>query len=212
MTKVQSFTFNPFNTNTYIVWDDTNECVIIDAACLDTNEFDRVEKFLKAQQLKPVKLLCTHCHFDHILGNQFFIDKYGLQPIAHQEDDYLVDASVQHALMFGMKIAAPPKTATYVQEKDQIKFGNSSLDVLHVPGHSPGSIAFYDSENDNIFSGDVLFKDNVGRTDLQGGDHELLLESIKTKMYKLHPETTVYPGHGSSTIIGYEKIHNPFTK
>lgn len=210
MINIQALTFNPFQENTYILSDESRECIIIDPGCCNPEEEKELEAFIANHKLTPVKLVNTHAHIDHVLGNRFVSGKWNLLPEMH-EKDLPVLASLQAVGMnFGIHIDTPPQPKTFLKERDQIRFGNSVLDVLFTPGHSPGSISLYSKSGNFVIAGDVLFLNSIGRTDLPGGNHETLLQSIRKKLFVLGDDVNVYPGHGPLTTIGYERRSNPF--
>lgn len=210
MVKISFFTFNPFQENTYILSDETKECVIIDPGCYDKQEQETITKFIEDNGLKPVKLLNTHCHIDHVFGNRFIFNKYGFKPEIHEKDLIVLNSLLQVGALYNLKVEESPAPAVFLDEKDIISFGNSKLSILFTPGHSPGSICFMDKEGKSIIAGDVLFQGSIGRTDLPGGDYDTLINSIKTKLFPLADDFKVYPGHGPATTIGQEKRTNPF--
>jgi hydroxyacylglutathione hydrolase len=212
MIKVTSFEFNPFSENTYILSDETNESIIIDAGCYTSNEEDELVNYISENNLKPVKLIDTHSHIDHVLGNKFIMNKYDIPlQMHHLELEGLKQAHI-YGTMWGINMQSSPDPTSFLDEGDVITFGNSSLNVLLTPGHSIASISFYSKENNFIISGDVLFNQSIGRTDLPGGDFQTLINSIRTKLFTLPDDTIVYSGHGEPTKIGFEKWHNPFLK
>lgn len=210
MLQVKSFTFNPFQENTYILYDDTLEAVIIDPGCYDRNEQEALSSFIETKGLKPAKLLNTHCHIDHVLGNAFVKRTYGIPLEHHQDEDPVLRAVSSYASNYGFPAYEPCEVDHFISEGDVVKFGRTAIQVLWVPGHAPGHVIFYDQESKTCIGGDTLFQGSIGRTDLPGGDHHTLLQAIKTKMFSLPDEVKVYPGHGPSTTIGEEKKHNPF--
>ncbi len=212
MIHVASFAFNPFQENTYVLYDETKECIIIDPGCYTSNEQKRLEAFIAKEELKPVRLINTHCHLDHICGNAFVSQKYGLHLEAHEGEQVVLDASIDHGKMYGFVFEPSPNIMHTIQEGDEIKFGNSTLQTLFTPGHSPASISFYSEQDNFVIAGDVLFFMSIGRTDLPGGNHDLLLQSIREKLFTLPDETIVYNGHGQKTQIAFEKLNNPFFK
>ena len=212
MIHVASFAFNPFQENTYVLYDETKECIIIDPGCYTSNEQKRLEAFIAKEELKPVRLINTHCHLDHICGNAFVSQKYGLDLEAHEGEQVVLDASIDHGKMYGFVFEPSPNIMHTIQEGDEIKFGNSTLKTLFTPGHSPASISFYSEQDNFVIAGDVLFFMSIGRTDLPGGNHDLLLQSIREKLFTLPDETIVYNGHGQKTQIAFEKLNNPFFK
>jgi len=210
--EIYRIVFNPIDVNTYILADKSGECTIIDCGCYDKNEFSELTDLIGEKNLNPVLLLNTHCHLDHIFGNQFMLEKYKLGTFCHKDDDNNRKRSVDHALMFGLYMETPPEPAGYLTDGQKIKFGQTELTAIHVPGHAAGSLAFY-SENDKVvFTGDALFAGSIGRTDLPGGNYETLINSITKKLFTLPSETVVYPGHGEETSIGVEIKTNPYFK
>jgi len=208
--KIEKFTFNPIGVNTYICWDNTGECVIIDPGCSNKKEEDILESFIRENNLKPLRLLYTHGHFDHTWGNHFVSLKWNLKGELNENDLFLVEQSKQHAMMFGLELPENPKIELFLEEGDIINAGDLSFSVIHIPGHSPGSLVFFEAENGVLFAGDVLFNGSVGRSDLPRGDHDELISGIKEKLFTLPDNTVVYPGHGPETTIGMEKKINPF--
>jgi len=211
--KLKSFTFNQFYENTFIVSDSTNDCIIIDPGCYSNDEKNILKKYIEDNNLNPVKLINTHCHIDHILGNKFVAKKWGLNLETHQNDIELLENSAEIARLYGfIDYEKSPSTTQFLNEGDIVEFGNSKLKILYTPGHAPGHISLYSKEEKFIISGDVLFKGSIGRTDLLGGDFNVLIESIKTKILCLNDDTVIYCGHGPATTVGYERVNNPFLK
>lgn len=209
--EIKIFQFNPIGVNTYVLYDETNECVIIDAGCFYHDEKEYLLNFILDNNLVVKHLLNTHLHFDHVLGNEFVKEQFSLDTEANKLDQFLLDGLPAQMRMFGFDpIENVPVVGRYLEEGDIVEFGNQQLKILQIPGHSPGSIVFYSSENNCVFVGDVLFRYSVGRTDLAGGDHRQLIEGIQQKLLVLPPDTVVYPGHGPATTIGDEKRSNPF--
>jgi len=210
---IHTFPLNPWQVNTYIISDETNECVIIDPGCFSPEEQQQLTDFISENNLKPVRLLHTHLHLDHVFGTRFVSETYGLKPEAHPDDEFLISITKDYALQFGVTLEEnPPALGNYLNEEDELTFGNSTLKVIHIPGHSPGGITFYNKEDKILIAGDVLFRNSIGRTDLPGGDYDTLISNIKNKLLVLPENTVVYPGHGPSTTIGDEKAENPFLK
>lgn len=209
MIQIKKFTFNPFQENTYVLFDETGECVIIDPGCYEKHEEDELTHFIAQNNLKPVRLLNTHCHIDHILGNQFVAKTYDLGLEIHQEDLVTLKSVVNYAHLYGFhNYKESPDPSRFIEEGELIAFGNSTLKVIFGPGHAPGHIAFF-SENDGfVINGDILFAGSFGRVDLPGGSMEVLRSTIMEKMFKLPEETIVYCGHGPETTIGKEKVSN----
>jgi hydroxyacylglutathione hydrolase len=208
--KIYKLVFSPIDVNTYILADDSGECAIIDCGCYDKKESDRLEKFIKDKNLNPVLLLNTHCHLDHVFGNRFILERYGLSTFSSEFDEIDRKNASQHAMLFGLSMDNPPEPAGFISDNQIVAFGTTELVALHVPGHTSGSLAFYSEKNDCVFTGDALFAGSIGRTDLPGGDYETLIESIKCKLFVLPPSTSVYPGHGNETTIEMEMQSNPF--
>ena len=208
---IKTFTFNPFQENTYLLYDESNEAVIIDAGCLFDSEKLQLKNFIVEQKLTVKHLINTHLHLDHQFGNKFIADTFGLKPQAHIEDEFLLDTVVAQARSFGFPINEEAQAlGSYISENQEINFGHAKLKAIHVPGHSPGSLAFYSEENGVLFVGDVLFKGSIGRTDLVKGDYATLIQSITKKLLPLPDSTIVYSGHGPTSTIGYEKVNNPY--
>jgi glyoxylase-like metal-dependent hydrolase (beta-lactamase superfamily II) len=210
MISLKSFVFNPFQVNSFVVFDDSLECVIIDASCYGENEFQTLFEFIAQNSLNPVAVLNTHGHVDHLTGSKRVCDKYSIGMVMHQNDQFLLENAVELGRVFGFNIETPPKPASYLQDGDTFQFGSSIIKSFHTPGHSPGSLVFYAEEAKFLISGDVLFAGSIGRTDLQGGDYHQLIESIKSRIMVLPSNTRVFPGHGNETTIGAEREHNPF--
>lgn len=210
MIQIKTLVFNPFQENTYLLSDETNECIIVDAGCYTAQEFDLLVNYLAKNNLKPVKLINTHCHVDHVLGISRLMEKYNIPFEAHKSEDKIIGEAVQHGKVFGFVLEQPPYPTNYLKEGDDVRVGNSTLKVLEVPGHSQGHIAFYSEEGKFVVVGDVLFRGSIGRTDLTGGDYDQLINSIYKKLLVLDRSTVVYPGHGPATTIGEEIMTNPF--
>jgi glyoxylase-like metal-dependent hydrolase (beta-lactamase superfamily II) len=208
--KIKIFPFNPLQENTFVLYDETGECAIVDPGCLSDDEFNQLDTFIADKHLKPVKLINTHCHFDHIFGVNKCREKYGLQWEAHRDDAFLIESVPSQGAMFGMNIAPIEPAEKALNEGDSVKFGNTTLQLFHVPGHSPGSLCFYDAESGSLIAGDVLFRGSIGRTDLPQGDYDTLIGGIKQKLLTLPGGVVVYPGHGPTTTIAEEKTGNPF--
>ncbi|UKN01873.1 MBL fold metallo-hydrolase [Paracrocinitomix mangrovi] len=210
MIKVHKLTFNPFQENTYILSDETNECVIIDPGCYDRSEQVYLKSYIEENGLKPVKLLNTHCHIDHVLGNYFVSKEWDLELGMHEADLVTLHNIPNYAELYGFGgYQISPDPTYYINEGDKVTFGNSTLEVLFGPGHAPGHIAFYSLEDDFIINGDILFQGSFGRTDLPGGNFQILKDTIVNKMFNLPESMTVFTGHGPETKIGYEKMTNP---
>ena len=210
MLKVKSFVFSPIQENTYLLYNEFNECLIIDPGCYFPEEQDELKAFITQSNLKPWMLLNTHCHLDHVFGNKFVAETYGLTLQLHEKEKVLLDYAPTSGLMYDMPFDNYAGEYIYLKEGDIVKLGEDELKVIEAPGHSPGHICFYCAKQNFIISGDVLFNRSIGRTDLPGGDHETLLKNIREKLFVLPDETVVYSGHGAVTTIGEEKSENPF--
>jgi len=210
MISVQSFTANPYQENAYVLFDESKECIIIDPGAYTSQEQNELSRFIESKQLKPVRLLNTHCHIDHVLGNAFVHSLYGLLPEFHSLELELLHAIPSYAPQMGIRYELSPLPETYLSESGKIAFGQSELELIFAPGHSLGHLCFYSPANSFLIGGDVLFYQSIGRTDLPGGNHQQLLDNIKHKLFNLPTDCVVYPGHGPSTQIGFEKAHNPF--
>ncbi len=210
--ELKVFVFNPIRENTYLLWDNSCECVIVDAGCYNDREFEKLDSFIKENNLKPVKLLNTHCHFDHLLGVERCRTQYGIDWEISENDAFLVETSVLQASMFGFKVSEISPAEAYLKDGDEICFGESKLKVISVPGHSPGGICFYNEESKILLTGDSLFYRSIGRTDLPGGNYQELISGLKNKILILPDDVDVFPGHESSTTIGDEKALNPFLR
>ena len=212
MLKIKSFTFNPFEENTYVISDNTLECIIIDPGCYSSIEKRSLEQYISDNKLKPVKVLLTHSHIDHILGNNFVTGKYNIPIQMSRVETAMLMAAVEYGKMWGIAAEPSPAPALFIEDETEISFGETALKTIFTPGHSPGSFSFLHVKSKNLVSGDVLFQQSIGRTDLPGGDYETLIRSIKEKLLVLDDEIVVHPGHGPATTIGDEKMNNPFLK
>jgi glyoxylase-like metal-dependent hydrolase (beta-lactamase superfamily II) len=208
---IKTFTFNPFQENTFVVHDETGEAAIIDAGCMNDGEKRILKMYFDENKLTLKRVLNTHLHLDHQFGNKWVFETFGVKPEACQADEFLLDNVVNQAKMFGLPWNESPQTlGRYIQENEEIKIGNISFKAIHAPGHSPGSMVFYAENEGVMFAGDVLFKGSIGRTDLPQGDYATLIISITQKLLPLDESTVVYCGHGPTTTIGEEKTYNPF--
>lgn len=210
--KIKKFEFNMFPVNSYVLSDEeTKEAVVIDAGCFYEEDKQALKNYIISNELTVKHLLCTHLHLDHILGNPFMEEEFGLKAEGHQADDFLLKSAPIQSKMFGIPLEkAPAPLGKYINDGDVISFGNIQLEAIHVPGHSPGSLVYYCKEENVMFSGDVLFQGSIGRADLAKGNFDELREGICSRLFVLPEQTKVYPGHGSSTTIGTEKRTNPF--
>ena len=212
MTTVVSLTQNPVQENTYLVYDnDSKETIIFDPGAFTNAEERELVATIDRLGLKPVKLINTHCHFDHIFGNAFVKQTYGLELGIHPLEEQLLEAGPMIVRNYGMPPMTPsPPPDYFLNDGDTVTLGDARFEVLFCPGHSPGSICFYNAAEGYVIAGDVLFRRSIGRTDLPLGDHDALIGSILTKLMPLPDEVVVYPGHGPCTTIGEERTENPF--
>lgn len=212
MLRVVSFTFNPFQENTYLIINDKKECLIIDPGMYGEQERKTFSDYLQVNQLIPKMIINTHAHIDHILSVQWLKAKYGIPFGMHRSDLPVLNNAAGSALLFGLEFEGTPTVDFFIEDKKNFIWGHEKLEVRLTPGHSPGSIIFYSSPYKFIISGDVLFQGSIGRSDLPGGDFNALIKSIREQLYTLPDPTLIYPGHGAITQIGQEKISNPFVK
>jgi hydroxyacylglutathione hydrolase len=210
MLQIKSFEFNPFQENTYVLYDETNACVIIDPGCFDKREEETLTDFISTNQLAVKQLINTHCHIDHVLGNAFVKQAFGVKLYIHKIEEPLLRAVKTYAPNYGFFQYQESEADGFLDETSIIHVGQQTLQILFVPGHSPGHIALYHPSSKSLIGGDVLFLNSIGRTDLPGGDFDTLIASIHKKLFVLPDEVTVYCGHGPTTTIGYEKRTNPF--
>ncbi|MDR3716320.1 MAG: MBL fold metallo-hydrolase [Puia sp.] len=212
MLTVKCLTFNPIQENTYVLYNEKDACCLVDPGCYFGNERSELSGFIGAKGLSPKYLLNTHCHLDHVFGNKFVYDQWDLPLHLHEKELPVLENAPQAGLLWNMPFENYRGPLIFLAEGDKITIGEDELTVLFVPGHSPGSICFYSEAQGFVIGGDTLFRGSVGRTDLPGGDHDTLMRRIREVLLVLPDETTVYPGHGEPTTIGYEKRHNPFLK
>lgn len=210
MSEIKIFEFNPFQVNSYIVFDETKECILIDAGCYTEKEKKEYADFIEKNQLIPKRLISTHSHIDHILGNTFASQKYGLGIEIHEDGVEFLRASIGYASVFGIHVDEIQKPSGFIKENDIIAFGNTKLRVVETPGHAAGSICLVNDDEKYLFSGDLLFNGSIGRTDLPTGDYDLLLKSVKDKILVLADDYKIYSGHGQETTVGHERKYNPF--
>ena len=210
MFQIKVFTFNPVQENTYLLYNEHNECIIIDPGCYYDQEKDELKFFINLNKLQPKILLNTHCHLDHVFGNKFIAEEYALILKTHPLEKSILEMAPASGLMFNLPFDNYQGETAYIEEGDTVSLRDDELEVIHVPGHSPGSICFYCAKQHFIIGGDVLFRNGIGRTDLPYGSHEGLVRNIKEKLFKLPEDVKVYPGHGRETTIGEEMKMNPF--
>jgi len=210
MVKVEALVFNPFQVNTYLIFNSSGDCVIIDPACSDAFENDVLDKFISDNKLKPVSQVFTHCHIDHIPGMAHIFHKYGLKPLIHPESLKFLLRANEQGKMFGFTVNEIIEPEEFIHEGETITIGNCILDILYTPGHADGHICLVCRDGKFVITGDVLFRESIGRTDFVTGDFDLLSANIRDKLYTLDEDFKVFPGHGSQTTIGHEKRYNPF--
>ncbi len=210
MVQIKQFTFNPFQVNTYVLYDATGECAIIDASCYEKHEKKEFSDFIKGNGLKPVLQLLTHCHIDHMLGSRFISKSFRLKPLTHKDSLPFLENSKEYGKVFGFDVDKPVMPDVFIDDGDILQFGRQELKVLHTPGHAAGSLCYHHEAENLVFVGDVLFQGSIGRTDLPTGDHDRLIKSIFQKLTVLPDDTRVFPGHGPVTSIVEERTANPY--
>ena len=210
MSKIACLPFNPIQENTYVLWDETNECVVIDAGNSSPREDAALDNFIAEHGLKPVLAANTHGHFDHTLGVEHLKQRYGIPFALSSKDAFLLENAATSGSIFGVKVGAMPTVERDLDGEQEIRFGKTILRVLRTPGHTPGHVAFFDEGSKSLFTGDTLFRESIGRTDLPGGDYSWIMRSILDVLVPLGDEVHVYPGHGPESTIGHEVLYNPF--
>ena len=209
--NIHRFTFNPLQENTYVVWDDTAECIIVDAGNLSAREDRALTEFVEGRGLRPVMAVNTHGHFDHLAGVSYVCSTWGVPLAMSSADAFLLEAAQQTARMYGVQMGdTPSKTDVDLAAVKQVTFGRTTLDVIPVPGHTPGHVALFEPQSQTLFTGDTLFRESIGRTDLPGGDYSWIMRSILDRIVPLGDGVRVLPGHGEETTIGHEVMYNPF--
>ncbi|SRR6056297_435397 len=210
MLHITSFTFNPFQENTYLIYNDEKEVWIIDPGNQTPVEDQKLMDFIQEEGLEPKRIINTHAHLDHIFGNQALVEAYGIPVFLPKGEHDIYKAAPQVAQMYGLPPFEIPPIDEFLDVDKPLMLGKETLKILETPGHSPDELSFYHAPSKSLIAGDVLFRDSIGRTDLPGGDHPTLLRSIREQLWPLPDDTKVYPGHGPQTTIGYEKANNPF--
>lgn len=212
MLHLHHFTFNPFQENTWLIWAENLDCIVIDPGCYSPQEKKQLQDFIQEKGLNPVRLINTHCHIDHVLGNPFVSNMYGLTPEIHSLDLPLLNAVESYGSMWGIQSEPQPEPMLSLDSLEDIILGDERIQLLFTPGHAPGEVSLYSATQNFVIAGDVLFQGSIGRTDLPGGNLDVLLESVRTQLFTLPDSTAVHSGHGPSTTIGNERLHNPFFK
>ena len=210
MLKIRQFTFNPVQENTYVIFNEKGACAIIDPGCYFSTEYKELTEFIQSNKLSPKCLLNTHCHLDHVFGNREVAKTYSLTLQIHRNEEVLLRFAPDYGEKWGLPFKNYEGKLLFLEEGDEVTLDEDVLKVILLPGHSPGSIGFYNQEGKFLIGGDVLFRESIGRTDLPMGDHATLLSSIREKLLVLPDDITVYPGHGPETTIGHERSNNPF--
>lgn len=210
MIKIHQLTFGPFSENTYLLANEEDEAIIVDPGMYYPKENSKMFDYLNAQGLKPVRLILTHAHLDHVFGVNWISNTYGLVPEVHIDDQFIYNSAVATAMNYGLAMEKLVEPTIGLDDGSQFTFGNSVISIFQAPGHSPGSVCFYIKEENALIGGDVIFQGSIGRTDLPGGDFDTLINAIKTKVLVLPDETIIYSGHGPITTVGQERISNPF--
>lgn len=209
--KIHRFVFNPLQENTYIVWDETRECAVIDAGNLSAREDRALADFIEGEGLHPVLAINTHGHFDHIAGVSYICNTYQVPFAMSSKDEFLLGAASQTARMYGLQVGeTPSKIDQDLDGCSEIVFGSTTLKIISTPGHTPGHVSLFEPQSQTLFTGDTLFRESIGRTDLAGGDYSWIMRSILDKILPLGDEVRVLPGHGDETTIGHESLYNPF--
>ena len=210
MLKIKKFTVNPLQENSYVLSDETGNCVFVDPGFYFEEEYEEVRSYVAENRLTPVMIANTHCHFDHIFGVEALRKEYNIPFLAHRDDEFWLEQAVEQGKMFGFDLNAVETLDSFFNDGEFLKFGNSQLEIIHIPGHSPGHVVFYSEVDEIVIAGDVLFYGSIGRTDLPRGNHELLISGIKSKLFSLPDDTKVFCGHGPETTLGFEKKNNPY--
>lgn len=208
--NIARFAFNPIEENTYVLWDDTSECIVVDAGNSTPREDAALDNFIAEHGLRPVMAVNTHGHFDHTLGVEHLRERYGIPFALSSQDAFLLDNAATSGSVFGVKIGQMPAIDKDLDAVNEIRFGNTVLQVIRTPGHTPGHVALYEPESKSLLTGDTLFRESIGRTDLPGGDYSWIMRSILDNLLPLGDEVKVYPGHGPETTLGHEALYNPF--
>ena len=208
--NIHRFVFNPIQENTYLLWDSTGECIIVDAGNFSAREDRMLSDFIAQKGLRPVAAVNTHGHFDHTLGVRYVKETYGVPFMLSAKDAFLLNNAATSASIFGVQAGELPAADEDLDTAEQVRFGDTVLRIIPVPGHTPGHVALYEPESKSLFTGDTLFRESIGRTDLPGGDYSWIMRSILENILPLGDDVKIYPGHGESSDLGHESLYNPF--
>jgi hydroxyacylglutathione hydrolase len=212
MLQVKSFTNNPFSENTYVVYNDTKQAIIIDPGMYQPAEEKAVFDFIEHQQLQPTQIVNTHCHLDHVFGIHACIQRYNVPFSFHALEQQVYDWAAEAGMRYGVPVLHSPPATHYIDQTQRIQLGQDVLQILFTPGHSPGHICLYSAADNFVIAGDVIFESSIGRTDLPGGDFDTLIKSIHQQILTLPNETMIYSGHGPATSVGMERMNNPWVR
>lgn len=207
--EIKRVVFNPFRENTYLVWDATNEAIVIDAGNMSESENAMFKELISSLGVKPVMAVNTHGHFDHTQGVKWLKEEYGVEFACSSKDKFLIDAS-SGGMVYGLKCNEVPEIDVDLDVNDVVSFGDTQLRVIKTPGHTPGHVVLFNEKERVLFTGDTLFKESIGRTDLPGGDYSWIMKSILEEVVPLGDDVVIYPGHEDSSTIGHETLYNPF--
>lgn len=208
--NIARLVFNPLMENTYILWDATKECIIVDPGAFNERENSMLDEFISRHELHPVKVVATHGHFDHTMGVAHIKERYGAEFVCSAKDNFLIENAATSAGIFGVKTGEIPLPDIDMEELEELRFGETSLRIIPTPGHTPGHVSLYEPQSKIVLTGDTLFRESIGRTDLPGGDYSWIMRSIIDRLLPLGDEVKVYPGHGDESDIGHESLYNPF--
>lgn len=212
MIHIKKFTFNPFQENTYVIYNEYKNCFVIDPGCYEQNEFNQVESFIKNNDLEIKDIIITHSHIDHVLGAHFFTEKYNLLPRQHKIDEETLKSIPSYAHVYGFNYIEFESSKDFLTEDKYYNLDDDEFEIRFTPGHAPGHISLINHDSKIIISGDVIFENSIGRTDLPGGDFDILEQTIQKEIYSLPDDYTIFSGHGNETTVGHEKKNNPFVR
>ncbi len=210
MIKIAVLVFNPFQENTYIISDSTGECAIIDAGNYGDSEDEKLKKYIEEKGLKPTLIINTHGHVDHMLGVDYAKSQFNAPFALHGDDNFLIESAQTHGTLYGFNVKSIPSVDIDMSKMSEISFGETTLQIIHTPGHTPGHVSLFEPKSKSLFCGDTLFKESIGRTDLPGGDYTWIMKSILESIVPLGEDVNIFPGHGPKSDIGHETRNNPF--